>query len=53
MRTQFSGGLAAPPDGGVEFLPQSLKNLRQLLAEVEPSFPSAAERGYRAVSAST
>ena len=53
MHTQFRGGLAAPPDGRVELLSQSLKNLRQVLAEAEPSFPSAAELGYRTVSAST
>lgn len=32
-----------------EMLPQSLGNLQKLLGELEPTFPTAAELGYRAI----
>ena len=57
-RTRVRNSVAALPrlrmvECWVERLPQFLANLGKVLAEVEPTFPSAAELGYRAVSAST
>lgn len=36
-----------------QLLPQRLADFRKLLAELEPAFPAAAERGYRAIIAGT